>query len=788
MEKINLGENKKNITLSDLIDIDFLQEFQDFFARNMGIAAITTDENGPITKASNFTGFCSKFVRGEKESLIKCDEFHTECGKIAAKKGNTFIYTCPNGLTEFAVPIIIKGQYIASIIGGQFFSEPPSEEDHKKNAQNFGVDEETYLKEIKEIKVISSPKIEEMAHLLTLLVKNITNIADKNFELIEKNKRENIYRHIEEIMRTSFDINLIKQEIVIQTVDFFKPDRVAFADYVPEKDNYFISPENEYRSSERVKTFVGYDFTGYPGFIEAIKNLHISGKDIIFNDLDKYLKENNLKSTGIEGFYREMGFSSSMAINICHGDIFYGNLVISFEEKNKINEEDIKFIKVLAEKAGTSLYQAELYSKTIKQAKRETLLRKITERIRSSLDIEETLEFICEEVTKLFNVQRANIIAFVENGNYETRKEYKTSQEIKGFEIFKDTRSLSAYWGDNLIKSGETLAFDDIEKTKLPEEFKEKYRILGVKSIIGTPIKKEQHNWGALILTAYDTSRHWTDDEKTMLNAVASQLYIAINQAELYQKIQLQAEREKISRNMIEILRSTLDKNIIKHLFVKNIGKYLNADRVYFSEFNSKTNEYLNVDNQSEYLANPREKSFINFDFSNSAMGEYLTPLINKRELLIPDWNEYLIKHSKNGDFTTLYKDANVKSSYNFPVLYEGKIMGFFCIDFTNKIVELIDEDINRIRSICSQAGIALYQAKLYEEAQKAIQLKEEILAKISKKIKEPVNNIINDTKILSESEIEADKHKKYLDNIIDSCNQLSNLIKEIINEPNTNQ
>lgn len=603
-------EDEKQITLADLIDLDFLQEFQDFFAQNMGIAAITTDENGPITRASNFTGFCSKFVRGEKTSLAKCDEFHAECGKIAAKKGETYIYTCPNGLTEFAVPILIKGKYIASIIGGQFFSEPPNEEDYKKIIKNSGVDEDAYLKEIKKINVISSKKIDEMSHLLTLLVKNIENIADKNFELIEKNKRENIYRNIEEIMRTSFDINLIKHEIVLQTGNFFKPDRVAFADYDPVKDNYFISPENEYRSSKKVKTFVGYNFTGYPGFIGAIKNFHISGKDIIFNDLDKYLKENDLKTTGIEGFYREMGFNSSMAINICHGDIFYGNLVISFEEKNKIHEDDIKFIKVLAEKAGTSLYQAELYTKTIRQA-----------------------------------------------------------------------------------------------------------------------------------------------------------------------------ETEKINRNMIEILRSTLDKNTIKHLFVKNLGKYLNADRVFFSDFDINTNTYLPVDNQSEYLSSLTEKSFINFDFSNSTIQEFLEPLLNKRELLIPNWNDYLKKHPQNDKFIELYKEANIKSGYKFPVLYEGKLMGFFCLDYTHNFVELLDEDISRIRSICTQAGIALYQAELYAEAQKAIQLKEKFMAKISDKIKEPVNNIINDSKILSESNLDSDKHKKYLNNIVDSCNQLLNLTKDITDE-----
>lgn len=604
---IILTKKERNITLAELIDLDFLQEFQDFFAKNMGIAAITTDENGPITKASNFTGFCTKFVRGEKTSLEKCDGIHIDAGVIAGKKGETHTYTCPNGLTEFAVPIMIKGKYIASIIGGQFFSQPPSEEDYRKVAKDGNFDEEEYLKEINRINVISTEKLDEMAHLLTLLTKNIENIAVKNFELIEKNRREDVYRYIEEIMRTSFDVNLIKKEIVKQIGDYFDADRVVFADYNPAKDNYSIAAENEYRSSDDIKTFVGVDFISYPGFAEAIRNIHIQGKDIIFNDLDKYIQENNLSHTGVEHFYKEMGFISSMAINISHNEIFYGNLVISYNEKNKISDDDIKFIQVLANKAGTSLYEADLYTKTIQQA-----------------------------------------------------------------------------------------------------------------------------------------------------------------------------EREKLNRNMIEILRSTLDRNMIKHLFVKNLGKFLNADRVFFSEYDADNKTYLPVDNQSEYLSNPTEKSFINFDFANPDVQGFLEPLLNKRELLIHNWEEYIKAHPQNEEFLELYKDANIKSGYKFPVMYENKLMGFFCVDFTDKYVELSDEDINRIRNICTQAGIALYQAEMYEEAQKAISLNQDFLTKISDKIKEPVNKIINDSRDLSEAHLELNGQKTYMDKILESCNQLLNLTNDI--------
>lgn len=58
---------------------------------------------------------------------------------------------------------------------------------------------------------------------------------------------------------------------------------------------------------------------------------------------------------------------------------------------------------------------------------------------------------------------------------------------------------------------------------------------------------------------------------------------------------------------------------------------------------------------------------------------------MEKRELLVPCLNEYLKEFHKGHDFIARFKDANVKSSYNFPVLYQEKIVGYFCIEFTGQ-------------------------------------------------------------------------------------------------------
>lgn len=1142
--------NEKKINLIDLVDIDFLQKFQDTFAETMGVACLMVDDKGPITDPSNFTVFCKNNIRASELGSKRCNECDIEGGKLAMEKGEPAIYTCHTGLTHFVVPIIVSGQHIASILGGQFALSKPDERHFKNIAKELGIKNEwVYINDLRKIKVIPEKNIQNAAKLLFIVANNISEIANKNYELKQKSQREKIYRHIIETMRSSLDIDFVKHEMVYQIGDHMSTDRVAFADYDSIKGNYFIAAENEYRSSENVKTFIGYDFASTPGFIESIRELHLTGKDIIFSDLDKYLEENNLKGTGIENFYREMGFLSSMAININHGDVFYGNLVITYEEKREIKEEDIKFIRMLANQAGIAIYQADLYKKEKQTAQREIILRGITNKMRSSLNIRQIQHEIVTQIGDYLNADGVriadydyqledyivpeeaeymssnnmksmvgldfkNIQGFVEyirdvhfSGEdiiFNDLEKYLDKKNLRGTEVeqfYRDYEFISSaainiyyndmYLGDFVITFKEKKDFSDDEinfikalanqagtafyqarlydKQKLttekeiilretikilrdtldPEEIKnrfvditfnyfnadrcffddydketnqflpfriEKLRSAEIKSLKGVSVEESFPEFAAKLkrgrniiikdlgktlsrknfvgykaietLSKGDTksdyglsveyngqimgiliihfikekkaltssefeflkvlrdqvatalfqaelysmtkkkveedsmlrsitetirsslnidetkrrivevigktvgadrclileynkandkflivneeyvssdnipsykgvdvninvpnlvrefkkgrrliineNRFQFDDEKLEINSgqfeeekeaiekykvhsalafpifyndeflgdlvihyvegkhdvgageleflklIANQIGIALQQAKLYEKVQLQAERERISRNIIEILRSTMDKSTIKHLFVKNIGKYFNADRVYFSEFSTKENDYLPVDAQSEYLSSPAEKSFVDYDLSGEAMRKRLQPLMNKRELIVPCLCGYFKNNSQNPELMSLYNEFNVQSSYSFPVLYEGAIMGYFCIEFTHKICELLDEDINRIRSICMQAGIAMYHAELYMQAQDALQSKGELIIRVQNGIQEPVDNILKNSKVLFEQEFVHEKQQEYLKNIINSCNQLLELTKTI--------
>jgi len=546
-------------------------------------------------------------------------------------------------------------------------------------------------------------------------------------------ERERTLREIISTIRSTLDINEIKKNVVAEIGKSFNADRCFIMEYDSFRDIFLnVDIYSEYRSSSEVKSVIGYDFENVsPKFLLQ----HFKGKKkfIIF-DREEAIKKNYLENTPTAKFLRNIDTQSAFGIPILYHDQLLGIFNVHHTKKIiKFNDEEINFAKSIADQIGIAMYQSKIYLKEKQTAEREVLLRKVVETIRSTLDINKTLNIICDEVAKLFNVQRATITEFPNSqnyGEYIVKREYKISPEIKGLsEVAYDKRA-GAYWAEKTLDEGISLIIDNILESDTPDYFKKSYGALGVKSTCGFPIRKGEDAWGTFVLAEYNYYRHWTEEEINLLETIASQIYIAIKQAELYSTTKKQAEREILLRKIVEKIRSTLAVNEIKTLFVNSIGSFFKADRILFSEFNPQQNMYMPVDQYSEYLSSSKEKSFIGYDWSTPESKEYIQPLIEKQELNIYNLDEYLEENPKGPNFISLFKDADVQSSYNIPVLYLKELMGYFCIEFTEKEYRLSEEELEFIRAIINQAGIALHQAKLYETIIKQAE-REALLRKI---------------------------------------------------------
>lgn len=602
-------------------------------------------------------------------------------------------------------------------------------------------------------------------------------------------EREKVIRKIIEIMRSSIGINSVKNRVVNEIGVFFQADRVFFADYNPTTQNFYVAEDSEYRSSKRVISYAGNEVAITHGIVDAMKKFPLRGKDLIFSDLDKYLRENDLTQTDAAKIFKDMGCMSMIGVHIAYQKSFYGDIVVTFGHKRKIDDDDINFVITLANQAGIAIYQAELYEKEKAMREKESLLRKIFETMRSSLEINKIKNTIVSEVGNAFKADRCFLWEYDKSMDFfvvDEFSEYKSSENVKSLSG-NNSKEQQIQWLTDCYKNNQCIFFNNIEQfikennlagTSIEEYFK-KY---DVKSSYNIPIFNDGDILGVLIVQYTNDYTNLSVADIDFLKIVAVQAGEAIYQAKLYQEVQLQAERERISRNIIEILRSSMDEEIIKKLFVKNIGKFFNADRVFFSDYDPIEKVYLPVDENSEYLSNSNQKSFIGFDWSNAEINDYVQPLLERREIKIVDFDKSLKDNpDKSKGLTSRYADFDVKSSYNFPVLHQDNIIGYFCIEFTDGVNNLSEEDINRVRSICTQAGIALHHAKIYIEAQSCALSKETSVSELSEQIIKPAIKILDTSILLSKNEYDRSAQIENLNVIIESCKQLLELTKDIL-------
>lgn len=215
MEK-NLGKtgiHLDELKIEDVIDLDFLQQFQNTFAESLGITSIAVDIDGtPITSPSNFTRFCMDFTRQSPLGCKRCMEGDRKGGEESARTGKPAIYECHAGLIDFASPIMLEGRQIGSMLGGQVLTEPPDEEKYRKIALEIGVDPDEYVAAVREIPIMPRKNIESAALLLYLVANTISKAGAYKYRLrhmaqLINDNLTNISATIEELAASATDVN-----------------------------------------------------------------------------------------------------------------------------------------------------------------------------------------------------------------------------------------------------------------------------------------------------------------------------------------------------------------------------------------------------------------------------------------------------------------------------------------------------------------------------------------------------------------------------------------------------
>lgn len=182
--------------ISDFMDLNELQKIQDQFSDATGLAAIAVDAEGNyITEGSNFNDFCMKYTRNSPEGNRRCVKCDNEC---------TGTYYCHAGLMDFASDIVVNGEKVGAIIGGQVLPNEPDEDKFREIAEELGVNPDDYVEALRKVPIRTEKSIRAAAALLADVVNQVVNL-----EYMKQNNRKRLDVFDEELDTATATVEVI---------------------------------------------------------------------------------------------------------------------------------------------------------------------------------------------------------------------------------------------------------------------------------------------------------------------------------------------------------------------------------------------------------------------------------------------------------------------------------------------------------------------------------------------------------------------------------------------------
>ncbi|WP_277874867.1 diguanylate cyclase [Leptolyngbya sp. FACHB-16] len=171
------------------------------------------------------------------------------------------------------------------------------------------------------------------------------------------------------------------------------------------------------------------------------------------------------------------------------------------------------------------------------QAERERLVTAIAQRIRQSLDLDEILNTTVHEVRHFLQTDRVIVFRFKPDWSGVVTMESVAEGYPRILRTVIDEPCFrNAYVPQ--YQQGRVRAIEDIYNAGLHECHINLLAEHGVRANLVVPILQGDNLWGLLIAHQCSGPRHWKELEISLLNQLATQVAIAIQQSELYQQVQ----------------------------------------------------------------------------------------------------------------------------------------------------------------------------------------------------------------------------------------------------------
>jgi GAF domain-containing protein/CBS domain-containing protein len=202
----------------------------------------------------------------------------------------------------------------------------------------------------------------------------------------------------------------------------------------------------------------------------------------------------------------------------------------------------------------------------------------ITQRIRQSLDLSIIFDTACQEIQQLLQCDRVGILKFDPASNFEDG-EFVAESVTDGFISVMKVRIHDHCFGEGYAityAQGRILVVNDIDNVGLMDCHRVVLTKFQIRANLVIPLLCGKDLWGLLCIHQCADTRQWQEHEINLVQQIANQLAIAIQQASLYEQSQQEiTERKKAQQQLTETNQQLARATRLKDEFLANMSHEL---------------------------------------------------------------------------------------------------------------------------------------------------------------------------------------------------------------------
>lgn len=393
----------------------------------------------------------------------------------------------------------------------------------------------------------------------------------------------------------------------------------------------------------------------------------------------------------------------------------------SYTHEYAYDTNDLRLMETVAAAAGIALENAWLYQRSLSQSRQLTSLNEVSALVSASLELDETIERLCQTVVEVMKCQKSAVFLLDEDtgilrmvGSVGLSETYRAA--ARRIDPQQAPRAL-------VMRTGRAVAVEDIHTDpRFVPPWPSEIEAEGFRAVLDVPMRIGERTIGSL--SAYwNEPRHFEPGEIELMDTLSGQVAIAVENARLFRDTRARHRELEALYETGRAVNASLSVSNVLHAVATSMLRVLEMETcaaLLVGEDSDNLEMALWLDADGEEIM-PYGQAEV-FSLEDQPR---LSRAIRERDLLVLQRAD---AHQGPGKLRLL-EYFGLESGIGLPLVMHGEVIGLIVVGMRTRARQFDRETLQLANALANQAAAAIENARLFERTDVALARRLEELA-----------------------------------------------------------